>query len=105
MLQAFRYFLIIFCLADCILAGQDSPIPERQEIPEYRLQRDYRPEVTAVRVEEPLKIDGHLDEEVWRVAPLAGPLLQYQPSSYTHMDQETYLRVAYDEDYKYVGIC
>jgi len=102
--HAFRYFLFIFCLADCILAGQESPIPERQEIPEYRLQRDYRPEATAVRVEEPLKIDGHLDEEVWKVAPLAGPLLQYQPSSYTHMDQETYFRVAYDDDYLYVGI-
>ncbi len=102
--HTFRYFLFIFCLADCILAGQESPIPERQEIPEYRLQRDYRPEATAVRVEEPLKIDGHLDEEVWKVAPLAGPLLQYQPSSYTHMDQETYFRVAYDDDYLYVGI-
>ena len=102
--QAFRYILFIFCLTDCSLAGGESPIPERQEIPAYRLDRDYRPEVTAVRVDEPPKIDGHLDEDVWKTAPMAGPLLQYQPSSYTHLDQETFFRVAYDDNYLYVAI-
>mgnify|MGYP002343980916 CR=1 FL=1 len=102
--QAFRYILFIFCLADCSLARGESPIPERHEIPAYRLDREYRPEVTAVRVDEPPKIDGHLDEDVWKTAPMAGPLLQYQPSSYTHLDQETFFRVAYDDNYLYVAI-
>ncbi|MBT7865290.1 MAG: carbohydrate binding family 9 domain-containing protein, partial [Opitutales bacterium] len=102
--QAFRYILFIFWLTDCSLAGGESPIPERQEIPAYRLDRDYRPEITAVRLDEPPKIDGHLDEDVWKTAPMAGPLLQYQPSSYARMDQETFFRVAYDENYLYIAI-
>jgi hypothetical protein len=55
-------------------------------------------------VEEPPEIDGHLDEEVWKTAPLAGPLLQHRPSSYTHMDQQTFFRVAYNDNYLYVAI-
>ncbi|MDA0347670.1 MAG: DUF5916 domain-containing protein [Verrucomicrobia bacterium] len=95
---------ICLCVFNRILLASDSPIPERQEIPPYRLDRDYRPEITAVRVETPPKIDGHLDEEVWQTAPLAGPLLQNQPQSYTHMDQQTFFRVAYDDHYLYFAL-
>jgi len=104
MSPAFRYSLIILCFCVSGLAGNDLPIPERQEIPEYRMDRDYRPEITAVRVQEPPKIDGHLDEEVWQTAPLGGPLLQHRPLSYTHMDQQTFFRVAYDDNYLYVAV-
>ena len=86
------------------LLGSDSPIPERQEIPDYRLDIDYRPEATAVRVDTPPKIDGHLEEEVWQTAPLSGPLLQYRPQSYTHMDQQTFFRVAYDDNHLYIAV-
>ena len=104
MLRKFLYIPFLCCLACGFLCGEQSPIPEREEIPTYRLTRDYRPEVTAVRVDEPPKIDGHLDEAVWSSAPLAGPLLQYQPNSYTHLDQQTFFRVAYDDNNLYVAI-
>ena len=101
---AFRYTLILFCFSAGHLAGNDSPIPERQEIPAYRLDREYRPEITAVRVDTPPKIDGHLDEEVWQTAPMGGPLLQHRPLSYVHMDQQTFFRVAYNDNYLFFAI-
>ena len=76
MYQAFLFFLSTLLILACSLSGNDSPIPEREEIPAYRLDRNYRPEVSAYRVDEPPKIDGHLEEEVWQNAPLVGPLLQ-----------------------------
>jgi hypothetical protein len=55
-------------------------------------------------VNEPLQIDGYLDEEVWQTAPSSGPLIQYRPRSGVHMDQQTEFRVAYDENYIYVAV-
>ncbi len=100
----FRYILILKWLLTCSLAGKESPIPERQEIPAYRLDKDYRPKITAVRMESPPKIDGHLDEEVWKTAPIGGPLLQHRPLSYTHLDQQTFFRVAYNDNYLFFAI-
>ena len=71
LISRLRIFISLLVFTSGLLAS-DSPIPERQEIPAYRLDRDYRPETTAVRVDTPPKIDGHLDEEVWQTAPIAG---------------------------------
>jgi hypothetical protein len=104
MYQALLFFLSTLLILACSLSGNDSPIPKREEIPAYRLDRNYRPEVSAYRVDEPPKIDGHLEEEVWQNAPLVGPLLQYRPKPYTHMDQQTFFRVAYDDDNLYIAV-
>lgn len=104
MFKAYRNILIFLIVFGCSLFGIDSSISEGQEIPVYRLDRDYRPEVTAVCVNEPPTIDGHLNEEIWKTAPMAGPLLQYRPHSYTHMDQETFFRVAYDDNNLYFAV-
>ena len=61
------------------LSASDSPIPETQPVPEYRMEKGYKPEIMAVRVDTPPKIDGILDEEVWRTAPSSGPLIQNSP--------------------------
>ncbi|MCZ6673176.1 MAG: DUF5916 domain-containing protein [Verrucomicrobia bacterium] len=104
MFHSIRYTLMLLCFCAGNLAGNDSPIPEPQEIPAYRLDRDYRPEITAVLVDEPPQIDGYLDEEVWQTAPSSGPLIQYRPRSGIHMDQQTEFRVAYDANYLYVAV-
>tara|TARA_Y100000588_G_scaffold369159_1_gene437876 strand:+ start:1228 stop:3486 length:2259 start_codon:yes stop_codon:yes gene_type:complete len=104
MLRSIRvYFGLCFALCLTVVVG-GNPIPEPNEIPAYLLDRDYRPEIEAVRVDERPKIDGHLDEEVWKTAPVAGPILQYRPSPGVHMYQQTQFRVAYDDNFLYFAI-
>lgn len=79
-------------------AGLDSGISE------FRLERGYKPEIRAVRVETPPKIDGKLDDDVWGNADVSGPLIQYRPRAGIAMDQQTEFRVAYDSSYLYVAV-
>ena len=103
MSHLFRITLTILFVGHCVLLAQESPIPVAGEIPAFLLDRDYRPEIEAIRVDTPPKIDGHLDEEIWRTAPVAGPILQYRPRSGVHMDQQTQFRVAYDDNFLYIA--
>jgi hypothetical protein len=57
--------------------------------------------VMAVRISEPPKIDGYLDDEVWSTAPVAGDFIQYSPYSGRPASFATQVRVLYDDEAVY----
>ena len=61
------------------------------------------PEVRAVQLREAIRLDGKLDEEVWRTAPAATGLRQAQPHAGDSATQRTEVRFAYDDAALYVG--
>jgi len=56
-----------------------------------------------VRLRGPVKLDGRLDEAVWRDAPAATGFLQTQPDPGAKAAQRTEVRFAYDDAALYVG--
>ena len=60
--------------------------------------------MTAQRAAESPKIDGALDEAVWRVAPAATDFIQFQPNPGVPASQRTEARVLYDDAAVYVGV-
>jgi hypothetical protein len=61
------------------------------------------PKLQAVRVEGAIVIDGNLDEEDWRRAPLASPFVQVDPAQGELPVGATDVRVLYDEVNLYIG--
>ena len=82
----------------------ERTIPDDPDIPAIRLERGHKPEIKAYRVENPPRIDGILDDDAWRNAEVAGPLIQYRPKTGVPMDQQTEFRVAYDNTKIYVAV-
>lgn len=57
-----------------------------------------RPEIHPSRVEEPPRIDGILNEDVWKQAPLElGEWVSYNPIHGNRVELRTEVRVAYDD--------
>ena len=104
MSQVYRYTLIMLCMTTSMLVAKDLQIPDAQPVPAYRMERGYKPEITAVRVDTPPKIDGHLDEEIWRTAPLSSRLIQSRPRAGEPLDQPSEFRVAYDDNFIYMAL-
>lgn len=61
------------------------------------------PELRAVALQEEIRLDGRLDEAVWRTAPAATDFRQQQPSEGEPATQRTEVRFAYDGDALYIG--
>ncbi|MDA0749225.1 MAG: DUF5916 domain-containing protein [Verrucomicrobia bacterium] len=63
-----------------------------------------KPSIRAIRVEVGPDIDGKLDEGLWKNAPAAGPLWQYDPLAGVEMTERTEFRVVYDDHNIYIGV-
>jgi hypothetical protein len=84
--RAFFVFLIVICVA-------------------LGVHAESRPEFRVMRAASPPKIDGILDDEVWRQAPLqTGDWIAYNPLRGGKADKRTDVRIAYDDRYLYFGI-
>jgi len=59
--------------------------------------------MTAVPTLEPIRLDGRLDEAVWRDTPAAGGFVQAEPREGEPSSEETEVWVAFDEENLYVG--
>jgi hypothetical protein len=57
----------------------------------------------AVRVSTPPKIDGVLDEEVWKNVPVASDFIQWDPDYKAPASQKTEVKIIYDNDAIYIG--
>ena len=65
-----------------------------------------RKQMTAVRTSTPMVIDGTLDEEAWQRAQPATEFIQADPLEGQPASEVTEARIAYDDDYLYIGaIC
>ena len=62
-----------------------------------------RPSLTAVPSREPIRLDGRLDEAVWRDTPATGGFVQAEPREGEPASEVTEVWVAYDEDNLYVA--
>jgi len=60
-------------------------------------------EVNAVRIEDPPKIDGVLDESVWKNAPEAKDFFQYEPFNDRPASFPTTVKFLYDNNAIYIG--
>ncbi|HLQ76482.1 MAG TPA: DUF5916 domain-containing protein, partial [Terriglobia bacterium] len=66
------------------------------------LQGQSRPDIPVLRTTVAPKIDGVLDDEVWKQEPLTvGDWVSYSPLRGSHADQRTEVRMAYDDHYVY----
>lgn len=61
------------------------------------------PSVKAVRLMAPIKLDGILDEAVWRNAPVGTDFRQSQPDEGKPAIQKTEVRFAFDDNALYIG--
>ncbi len=59
--------------------------------------------VQAVRLSEPVAVDGILSESIWKEAPAITGFLQLQPTEGAAATQPTFVRIAYDDNALYVG--
>ncbi len=58
---------------------------------------------TALKIEEPINIDGALDEPAWDRAPEAGNFIQFQPQRGEPSQVNTRVKIMYDEQLIYFG--
>ena len=65
---------------------------------------DVRRELAAVRVAKGPKVDGKLDDDVWKLAEDGGPLVQSLPFTGSEPSQRTEFRVIYDDEALYIGV-
>ena len=59
--------------------------------------------LSALRIEEAPKIDGFLDEEVWKGAEIATDFTQGEPNPGESPSRKTEVRVLYDDEAIYIG--
>jgi hypothetical protein len=58
---------------------------------------------SALRIEEPIVVDGFLSESIWGEALPIGNFIQFEPDNGQLASFETTVRILYDDDYLYVG--
>jgi len=78
-----------------ILAAKDKQVKEEKKAPEQKVVR-------AVRAEEPIIIDGILQEKVWQSEPADG-FTQNDPNDGAPATEKTHVWVAYDDKALYVA--
>lgn len=57
----------------------------------------------AVKTSQPPRIDGKLDDSVWKTAPLAGNFIQNFPAYGSPVSAKTEVRILYDDEAIYIG--
>lgn len=67
--------------------------------------KDRQSPVKAFRLEEPIKIDGILNEAIWAEAPAITNFIQKNPIEGAVPSEESKVYILYDEDALYVGAC
>ncbi len=60
-------------------------------------------EVYAVKIDEPLKVDGTLDEPAWKKAKGAIDFIQLQPERGQNSPFQTVVKILYDQKFIYFG--
>ncbi|MEQ1911295.1 MAG: DUF5916 domain-containing protein [Vicinamibacterales bacterium] len=80
-----------------------APAPARPGAPPTQSSRE-RASVDAVRVSQAPRVDGVLDEAVWREAKVIDTFLQQEPNEGQPASDRTEVRVLYDQGHLYVGV-
>jgi hypothetical protein len=83
------------------LQASAPPAPTAPEV--INRDADGRATVRAVRVSQPLRIDGALDEALYRDVPSITDFIQVEPAGGEPATERTETWVAFDDDYVYVS--
>ena len=97
-LRTHHRFVGGLCLA-AVLALSDSAAADVINYAAIRATK----RIAALRVEEPIVIDGRLNEAAWERAEVARDFIQQQPQEGTLTTEPSEVRVLYDADMLYVG--
>ena len=89
-------FVVVYPAVAAAQTGQAAPIA-----PSAAAERLT---ATAVRVETPPAIDGVLDDDAWRNAPIHNGFLQADPQEGQPATEATEVRLVYDDQALYVGV-
>ena len=99
--------LAVFLMSTQALAQAPASLSPRRPDPvapiDYETARLERV-VTAVRITEPITLDGYLNEPVWHLALPATDFIQWGPFPGQPSRERTEARFLYDENNLYVGI-
>lgn len=60
-------------------------------------------EATAVKIDEPVQVDGALNEDAWSKAPVLSDFIQFEPERGAPATVRTLVRILYDDTAVYVG--
>src|SRR5881396_3011143 len=60
--------------------------------------------VTALRITEPITLDGRLEEPLWHLAIPAADFIQSQPFAGQPSREQTEVRFLYDDNHLYIGV-
>ena len=82
---------------------EQAPPPARRTPPPFNPDHGAAPAARAVRIDQPIAIDGRLDEAVWQTAPAVTDFWQFEPDEGTFVSEPTEVRFLYDDDAIYVG--
>jgi hypothetical protein len=86
-------------LVSSAAAQQQAPSPQATAA----ASEAAKPTLRAVARTVPIRLDGALDEPVWRDAPAATDFVQRDPDEGKPATQRTEVRFAYDDDALYIG--
>lgn len=92
--RALLSILIVVCLSSVARAQQTSS--DKPQLETHRIH--------ILRVNEPIKIDGRLDEPAWSQAEPAADFRQEIPTEGAPGSEKTEVRVLYDAKNIYIGI-
>lgn len=87
-------FALLFFVAAARLYGQSPAVFKPDSV---------KKELVATRIYSSLKIDGHLDETAWQLAPASPPFTQIEPVQGAPAAAETSIKVLYDKQHLYIG--
>jgi hypothetical protein len=91
-------------LAGALIGVDAGPVDARQAAAQPAITRDAEGHATvrAIRLAEPLRVDGRLDEAIYRDAPPASGFLDTEPVSGRPAEERTDIWVLFDDDNVYV---
>jgi len=81
----------MFCVLLLTLCSALYPSPEDSKV------------TTALKIEDPIAVDGLLNETVWAKAPSVREFVQFEPENGKPASLSTTVKILYDDHYFYVG--
>ena len=87
--------LFLFTLLQPILMASQDP-PDGQQ--------HGRNSLTLTKIDQPVVLDGKLDEESWKQANVIEKFLQRDPDEGMPASEQTEVRVLYDQENLYFGV-
>lgn len=61
-------------------------------------------DVKVKKLQDPINLDGHLDEAIWKSEYEETNFWQFFPTDSVHSNSKTELMMAYDDDFLYIGV-